>query len=85
MHWNIDYLREAAVSVEALPIRSSKRIECDVAGALAEMLLPGPHGFGASDCRCATHLFHSQEDPQNLARFHDVLESFRMRPPDTGS
>jgi sugar fermentation stimulation protein A len=81
LHWHIDYLRQEADSVVALPIRSSKRHECDVATSLSKVLKKGPAGFGASDCGCATHLFFSARDPLEQIAFHEVLQRFRMRRP----
>jgi len=81
LYWHIDYLRAACGRVTALPIRSSRREECDVARALAALLEPGPPGFGSSDCRCPTHLFRSPTDPLALPAFHAVLERFRMSVP----
>jgi sugar fermentation stimulation protein A len=81
MHWHIDYLRQHADSCTVLPIRSSRREEIPLVEALASEFEAGPDGFGASDSPCATHLFRSCEDPLALARFHAILERFRMRPP----
>ena len=81
-HWHLDYLRPYAAEVVALPIRSSVRIECDLARALAAVFEPGPRGFGSSDCRCAGHLFYSPTHPLRRPDFHEVLQRFRMRPPD---
>ena len=83
-HWHIDYLRDVADDVVAVPIRSSLREECEVAQALATILAPGTQGFGCSDCDCATHLFHSKTFPLSMPAFHEVLQRFRMRrPPDS--
>lgn len=81
LHWHIDYLRQGADGVVALPIRSSRRDECDVTKSLSKVLKKGPTGFGASDCSCATHLFFSARDPLGQTAFHDVLQRFRMRRP----
>jgi Uri superfamily endonuclease len=64
-HWHIDYLRDrghlAAVAVRTGP----ERVECQIAGTVAA--LPGAHApaprFGASDCRCAAHLYHVAAAP----------------------
>jgi len=80
-HWHIDHLRQAADGVVALPIRSSRREECELARAVAALLEPGPRGFGCSDCACATHLFWSPADPLVSPAFHGLLQRFRMRPP----
>ena len=80
-HWHIDYLRQAADRVLALPIRSSRREECDLARDIASLLAPGPLGFGCSDCACPTHLLWSAADPLASAPFHALLQRYRMRPP----
>ncbi len=77
-HWHIDYLREAAGRIVALPIRSSRREECELAAAVSELLPSGPLGFGCSDCACPTHLFHSPTDPLHTPAFHHLLQHFRM-------
>ena len=80
-HWHVDFLRAAADRVVPLPIRSSRREECDLAAALADLLEPGPPGFGCSDCGCPTHLFWSPTAPLASPAFHALLQRFRMRPP----
>jgi len=82
LHWHIDYLRQVTCGPVALPVRSSLRQECEVAKAFAEILEPGPTGFGSSDCKCATHLFRHETNPLELPSFHTVLQQFRMRSPD---
>ncbi len=81
-HWHVDYLRAEADSFVALPIRSSRREECDLVRAVARLYALGPTGFGASDCECATHLFHTKENPLYSQSFHEMLQRFRMRRPD---
>ncbi len=82
LHWHVDYLRQAATGPVALPIRSSSRQECEVARAFAQILEPGPIGFGSSDCKCPTHLLWHETDPLDLPAFHAVLQQFRMRSPE---
>lgn len=81
MQWHIDYLRDAADAVKALPVRTSQRIEQSIAMALGGILSAGPAGFGASDSSQVTHLFYSVSDPLQDRRFHRVLQEFRMRSP----
>jgi len=81
-HWHIDYLRDAADRVVPVPIRSSQRLECAIAAGLAGLLEPGPDRFGSSDCACPTHLFRCDRDPLHLPAFHELLQHFRMRPPE---
>jgi Uri superfamily endonuclease len=64
-HWHVDYLREQAIwggawareSGQSMP---DQGLECRWANTAR--LLPGSRvvapGFGASDCRCRTHLIH---------------------------
>jgi len=57
LHWHIDYLLEAAEVVDVRVEPGSERRECEWARRLlaAGGAVVAP-GFGASDCRCATHL-----------------------------
>ncbi|MFQ6111832.1 MAG: DUF123 domain-containing protein, partial [Nitrospinota bacterium] len=59
--WHIDYLlRQAAIeAIVACP--SEERTECRIARALAARFEAVP-GFGASDCRCQSHLFFDGPD-----------------------
>ena len=65
MHWHVDYLREYAVWGGAWARCSEQRLECTWADALRR--LPGAstvaQGFGASDCRCVTHLVRVSSMP----------------------
>ena len=69
--WHIDYLTRLAAPEEVWWNESPGRAECD--WAAAGLLLPGATtpapGFGASDCRCTSHLVHLPERP--------VLDDFR--------
>lgn len=80
-HWHIDYLRDKADAVQALPIRSSRRQETEIACELEKIMAPGPIGFGASDSSAGTHLFCSKEHPLDRRDFHELLHRFRMPPP----
>ncbi|MCG6916527.1 MAG: DNA/RNA nuclease SfsA [Deltaproteobacteria bacterium] len=81
IHWHIDYLTAAASHILPLPIRSSKRQECEIAKALSSLGQTGQRGFGSSDCECATHLFYSPTNPLESEDFHQLLQNFRMRAP----
>jgi sugar fermentation stimulation protein A len=81
LHWHVDYLRQKTEVVAVHPIRSSQREECSVARAYSKRYRSGPPGFGSSDCSCAAHLFHLDENPMNDPLFHHALQRFRMRPP----
>jgi Uri superfamily endonuclease len=58
-HWHIDYLRRRCKLVEVYSQASEQRLECEWAQVLGE----GVAGFGASDCRCESHLFFFNERP----------------------
>lgn len=64
-HWHIDYLRAAATVTEVWYCADTAVHEHDWAAALA--LLPAatlpPMRFGASDCRCASHLVQFRAMP----------------------
>jgi Uri superfamily endonuclease len=56
-HWHIDYLRGVASISQVWTTADPRRLEC--AWSLAAESLRGAHrvtGFGASDCRCVSHL-----------------------------
>jgi sugar fermentation stimulation protein A len=81
IHWHIDYLTGEASHVLPIPIRSSERQECEIAGALSSIMQSGPREFGSSDCECTTHLFFSSTNPLESEEFHQLLQNFRMRAP----
>lgn len=81
LHWHIDYLTQEAEGLVSLPVRSSQRLECEMAQALSLILEQGPAGFGSSDCPCLTHLFLSPKNPLHTEGFHQLLQGFRMRSP----
>ena len=58
-HWHIDFLRRGA-QVERVWYLTGKRMECVWAARLRDAagMATGVTGFGSSDCRCPTHLFH---------------------------
>jgi Uri superfamily endonuclease len=67
-HWHVDYLRAATTFVGAIVDRGGERREHQWA---AELEACGKYaaiaGFGCSDCRCPTHLFHAACAPGSLA------------------
>jgi len=78
MHWHIDWLASSARIVDTLPIRSSERLECDLARAMAGFASDRVPGFGCSDCSCESHLFRMPMNPLYMQPFHDLLAWFRM-------
>ena len=79
LFWHIDYLRNAADWVTALPIRTADDIECALAGAMEKTASWSVPDFGASDCSCPSHLFGMETNPLVSAAFVDLVEQFRVR------
>ncbi len=77
-HWHIDFLRDSADFTSALAIRSSDRLECEIANSLSRIAQWSVKGFGSSDCTCGTHLFGFTNNPINLPSFQKLLQYFRM-------
>lgn len=76
-HWHADYLRSVAKNAWVYPIYSPRRLECELAESVRR-LYPAPlDGFGSSDCRCRSHLFHTPRDPRRDPRFVELLLRFR--------
>jgi Uri superfamily endonuclease len=69
-HWHIDYLRQRATVLEVWYIASETHHEHQWADALCSMPGAGVPAlrFGASDCKCETHLIRFPDKPE--------LESF---------
>jgi Uri superfamily endonuclease len=70
-HWHLDYLRRQAKPREIWVLLDDRNHEHRLAARLAACkgaVLPVP-GFGSSDCRCATHLFHFTR-PLRLGTFN---------------
>jgi sugar fermentation stimulation protein A len=77
-HWHIDSLRDATDFVCALAIRSSDRLECEIANTMSGIAEWTVQGFGSSDCTCPTHLFGFKNDPASLMAYQRLLQYFRM-------
>jgi len=68
LYWHIDFLLRASSArvVEAWMMESAARLECEWARAVtrwpgARIVVPR---FGASDCRCGSHLIGFEEFPE---------------------
>jgi len=62
-HWHIDYVRRHVALEEVWWTTATARQEHQWARRLARRLVAAAPGFGASDCRCPTHLYHTIEKP----------------------
>jgi len=63
LHWHIDYLRRHTALIETWTKAGAINCEHDWATALATRYEIAHGRFGASDCRCLTHLFYSAVRP----------------------
>jgi len=73
-HWHVDYLRSRADLVSVWYAVGSDRRECRWAEALSQLdgaWVPAS-GFGASDCRCTTHLLGFPAQPPVASFSHRV-------------
>lgn len=61
LRWHIDYLTALCPATVAWVLGGEEVAECDLAAALSAVA-PVVRGFGASDCRCPGHLFHTPHD-----------------------
>ncbi|MBW1983062.1 MAG: GIY-YIG nuclease family protein [Deltaproteobacteria bacterium] len=77
--WHIDYLLDHAQVLAVVSVPTCQRLECQIAGLLAEKLLPIPH-FGCSDCSCQSHLFYAH----GLDEMHSVVSDVISVLPATG-
>jgi Uri superfamily endonuclease len=57
LHWHVDYLLEHAEVVGALVREDKARLECAWARWFSDRCESACDDFGASDCRCPSHLF----------------------------
>jgi Uri superfamily endonuclease len=62
--WHVDHLRRVAEPVAVWHTTDLRRLEHEWAAELAKRLTPSVPGFGASDCRCPTHLFFARRQPR---------------------
>jgi sugar fermentation stimulation protein A len=77
-HWHIDELRAITGFHSVLAIRSSDRLECEIAKAMSTIAEWSVPKFGSTDCSCETHLFGMPSDPFESESFHKMLQYFRM-------
>ena len=62
LRWNIDYISVKMQPLIAFGIPSDEKIECWLSNELSK-IFRGFDEFGASDCRCRTHLYYSSSSP----------------------
>jgi Uri superfamily endonuclease len=77
--WHIDYLLAEATVTEVVFGETETRAECAVARALGAQFERIP-GFGASDCRCASHLFTTSDNRTLSSAVLSAFESAGLKP-----
>lgn len=77
--WHIDYLLAEAPITEVIIGETETRVECAVARALDAQFTPVPN-FGASDCRCSSHLFLAPDNEVLSPAARHVFESANVKP-----
>jgi sugar fermentation stimulation protein A len=78
IHWHLDYLTPWASSIQGLPVRSRRNLECEFAVMLALLGGEGAPSFGCSDCRCDSHLYYFAEPPLKNRAFVEEFLRFQM-------
>jgi Uri superfamily endonuclease len=72
-HWHIDYLTEFMSPIFVLYSHETRHREHEWAQVLYKMNDMSPiQGFGCSDCKCYSHLFHTSNVP-DLVRFSNLV------------
>ncbi len=79
--WHVDYLLSISRRVDALMAETSHPdAECALARELSRRADRVADGFGASDCRCRSHLFQLQRwDAGALTRAFEALQLHPVR------
>ncbi|MDP6675481.1 MAG: GIY-YIG nuclease family protein [Gammaproteobacteria bacterium] len=63
LHWHIDYLRRQTALIETWTMTGTINHEHAWAAALTKKYVTACNRFGASDCRCSSHLFYTAIRP----------------------
>jgi Uri superfamily endonuclease len=77
--WHIDYLLAEAPVTEVIIGETETKAECAVAQALDAQFSAVPN-FGASDCRCFSHLFAATSSETLLSTVQSAFESVGLKP-----
>jgi len=78
LKWHIDYLLQKGENLKAIPIRSFEKRECEIAKELSlisQKIIPD---FGASDCKCNSHLFYFSYNPLEKEEFQKLIIEYRI-------
>jgi sugar fermentation stimulation protein A len=77
-HWHIDELRVVAQFHSVVAIRSSDKLECEIAKTMSKITEWSVAGFGSTDCSCESHLYGMSADPLHSEDFQKLLQYFRI-------
>jgi Uri superfamily endonuclease len=77
LRWHIDYLSAKAEMLGVITVAGPRERECRLAKRLGRMFELAAPGFGASDCRCAGHLFYA---PQLCPNFKSQISNLKFPP-----
>lgn len=72
IRWHIDYLLQHGIIIKIFYKENNKKEECNIAKKFEEKLL-SISGFGCSDCKCHSHLFHG-----NLKEILNIVDQVNM-------
>lgn len=78
--WHIDYLLEHANILQVYVWPGEKELECILSNYLERFpaaLIPIA-GFGASDCKCTSHLYYFSYRPNMANLIHSIKEEKRL-------
>ena len=75
LHWHVDYLLQHGQLSEVIWTLSDERLECRIAEYLRNLDLRSVPHFGASDCRCPSHLFFASGWESLQANLRDAFAS----------
>lgn len=78
LKWHVDYLILKASNLKAIPIRTFRKIECEIAKELSYISKRIIPNFGSSDCKCSSHLFYFSKNPINKEEFLKLINKYRM-------
>ncbi len=78
--WHIDYVtvNKNTSIFAAYAYLLPKRYECRIARELMNLMVRGFKGFGASDCKCFSHFFEVDREPEQL--IEEISERIKASP-----
>ncbi len=78
LHWHIDYLLVNASVEGVITIENGNKLECELARGFKKVLKEVT-GFGASDCKCTSHLYFAKKGDDLKAKIKEELGGPKYR------